>query len=435
MAKKKTGTNDLDVYINGIPLGSLEFQVRKTLVFEYKEEWLKRPNSFPISRSLPLREDPFEGDKVFAYFDNLLPDNISIRQRIAARMRASSDQVFDLLAVVGRDCVGALQFIKSTEPPPLIEEAKGTPISNADIASRLKDLRMTPLAASQEDDFRLSIAGAQDKTAFLLLNNKWQIPQASTPTTHIFKPQIAELRPGLSFSDSVENEWICSRIVGAFGLPVAECKIETFEDVKVLIVTRFDRAWFKNRIFRLPQEDFCQALSVPNFKKYENEEGPGIVEIMELLNESNDRDSDRHSFMKAQVVFFLLAAIDGHAKNFSISWVGGPPGFSLTPLYDILSAQPMVDAKKFDIHKIKMAMAVGQNKHYKVNEILKRHFLETAKICKFDQEEMAQIIKDCLTELPTVVKIVNSELDSKFPQEVAKSIFSGMQNRAAALTD
>ncbi len=75
-------------------------------------------NSFPISRSLPLRAEAYEGGRVYAYFDNLLPDGISIRQLIAARMHATSDQVFDLLEVVGRDCVGALQFIKTTDEDP-----------------------------------------------------------------------------------------------------------------------------------------------------------------------------------------------------------------------------------------------------------------------------------------------------------------------------
>lgn len=433
MAKRKPSVTSLDIYLNGLPLGLMEYKAKKDLTFKYKEEWLTRENAFPISRSLPLREEPYAGERVFAYFDNLLPDNVSIRQRIAARMRASSDQVFDLLAVVGKDCVGALQFIKSDEPAPTLEDASGIPISTNEIVSKLKNLRIAPLAASAEDDFRLSIAGAQEKTAFLRIGNQWNIPLDATPTTHIFKPQIGELKPGLSFSDSVENEWLCSRIVNAFGLPVTECSIEKFEDINVLVVERFDRAWSGNKLIRIPQEDLCQALSIPNFGKYENDGGPGITTIMDMLNESNYRELDRKNFMKTQVVFFLLAAIDGHAKNFSVRW-NANKGFNMTPLYDILSAQPLMDKKKLPAEKVKMAMAVGDSKYYKVRDIFTRHFLQTAKLCKFNVTEMEEIIQQCIAQLPQVISKVSSELDESFPQDIASSIFEGMNSRLNHLT-
>lgn len=278
------------------------------------------------------------------------------------------------------------------EKNPVLERAKGIPVSELEIAAKLK-----------------------------------------TPTTHIFKPQIGELSPGMSFSDSVENEWLCAEIVRAFGLPVANCSIETFDDVKVLVVERFDRIRSAELIVRLPQEDLCQALSIPNFNKYETKNGPGIIQIMDLLNESNERDKDRRIFMKAQVVFFLLAAIEGHAKNFSIGWLATSPGFSLTPLYDILSAQPMIDAKKFDPHKLKMSMAVGESRHYNVNKIFKRHFLEIAKLSKFDPDEMENIIQECIKDLPMVIRRVTSKLDVTFPNEIAQSILNGMVSRVSHL--
>jgi serine/threonine-protein kinase HipA len=428
MAKNK---GRLRVYLNNLPLGVLEHGHRNSLSFRYRSEWLERPNSFPISRCLPLREDAFEDGAVFAYFDNLLPDGVSIRQRIAARMSAQSDQVFDLLAVVGRDCVGALQFIRDDEEAPAVSAAAGTPISDEEIAERLRNLRIVPLGASQEDDFRLSIAGAQEKTAFLFLENKWQVPHGPMPTTHIFKPQIGEIRPGLSFADSVENEWLCAQISSAFRIPTAECEIAEFEGVKVLIVKRFDRAWSDQRLIRIPQEDMCQAMSVPSFQKYENDGGPGVVEIMGMLNESQRRELDRYLFMKAQVIFFLLAAIDGHAKNFSIRW--GPSGFRLTPLYDIISAQPMVDSGGFQLPKLKMAMAYGENRHYKIAELGRRHFEQTAKLCKFDLTEMNKVIDEVIADTPAVIESVRNGLPSEFPGAIADSILNGINSRLSRL--
>jgi serine/threonine-protein kinase HipA len=428
---KKQSPKQLRVYLNSRPLGYLEYKDRQSLSFFYLPEWIKRDNSFPISRSLPLREEPYSGDKVYAYFDNLLPDGISIRQRMAARMRAASDQVFDLLAVFGRDCVGALQFLSEDLAKPVLENAVGHPVSDVEIANKLKNLRASPLAASEEDDFRLSIAGAQEKTAFLFYENMWQVPIGATPTTHIFKPQIGELKPGLSFSDSVENEWLCAQIVKAFGLPVANCEITNFEDVKVLVVERFDRAWVGDWLIRIPQEDMCQALSIPNFEKYESDGGPNIKTIMELLLESKQPEIDRLNFLKTQVIFFLLAAIDGHAKNFSIHW--SIDGFQMAPLYDILSAHHMVSTGKFQFEKLKMAMTIGDNRHYKVKEIYRRHFIQTAKACRVDTDQMDYIIDEIIVALPNVIDSVRTALPSDFPMDIAESIFSGMNRLSNSL--
>lgn len=50
-----------------------------------------------------------------------------------------------------------------------------------------------------------------------------------------------ERRPsgGLGGFWSVENEWLCSKIMDAYGIPTASCEIERFDDQKVLIVERF----------------------------------------------------------------------------------------------------------------------------------------------------------------------------------------------------
>ncbi len=251
------------------------------------------------------------------------------------------------------------------------------------------------------------------------------------PTTHIFKPQIAKTNLSLNFSDSVENEWLCAQITSAFKLPTAECTISEFEDVKALVVKRFDRAWVNELLIRIPQEDMCQAMAVPSFKKYESEGGPGVVSIMDLLNESLQRQSDRRLFMKIQIVFYLLAAIDGHAKNYSIRW--GPSGFQLTPLYDILSAQPVIDRGKLQLQKVKMAMAYGENRHYKIAELSRRHFEQTAKLCKFDLREMNQIIDEVIAETPAVIETVKNQLPSGFPEKVANPILVGMKSRLAHL--
>lgn len=137
------------------------------------------------------------------------------------------------------------------------------------------------------DDFRISIAGAQEKTALAWIDGRWCLPHGSTPTTHILKlPMGLVGNMKLDLSHSIENEWLCSCILAAYGLTVAECEPLQFEDVKVLAVKRFDRAWLDGPsgpwLARLPQEDFCQATGTPAALKYESDGGPGIERIMGL---------------------------------------------------------------------------------------------------------------------------------------------------------
>lgn len=130
-------------------------------------------------------------------------------------------------------------------------------------------------------------------------------------------------------------------------MPIAHCEPMQFEDMKALVVTRFDRTlrgegepqiW---RLRRLPQEDMCQALGVPPHRKYESDGGPGIDHILELLGSSTNRAADKLMFFKAQALSWMVCATDGHAKNFSIfSKPGGR--FEMTPLYDVLSAYPLL---------------------------------------------------------------------------------------------
>jgi serine/threonine-protein kinase HipA len=165
--------------------------------------------------------------------------------------------------------------------------------------------------------------------------------------------------------------------------------METFGEHRTLVIERFDRRlapggkWF----LRLPQEDLCQATATPPGLKYQSDGGPGIRAIMDLLLGSEQATEDRRDFMRTQFVFWMLAAIDGHAKNFSVALL--PAGaYKLTPRYDILSAYPVIGhgRGKLSLQKVRMAMAIeGKNLHYRWQEIKTRHWLETAKRCGFGE--------------------------------------------------
>jgi serine/threonine-protein kinase HipA len=360
--------------------------------FAYAESWLSSPGRPPISLMFPLRpsNDPYRGG-VEDFFDNLLADSRNIRQRIQKRFRTPSANAFDLLTEVGRDCVGALQILTDGETPGNAHSFSSERLTERDVANILTATSLSTVGTDQRafDCFRVSLPGAQEKTALLKRDGVWQRPIGATPTTHILKLPMGINAQRIDLSTSIENEWLCAQIIRAFNIAVANCSIAIFGEQKALVVERFDRRLSADGrcLTRLPQEDFCQATGTPAVRKYESDGGPGIDEIMKLLNGSKNPENDRYDFMKTQLVFWLLAAIDGHAKNFSIFLVPDN-GYTLTPRYDILSAYPVLGhgAALLSPHKIRMAMAVtGKNRHYRWKEITARHWMETAKRCDFSQ--------------------------------------------------
>jgi serine/threonine-protein kinase HipA len=239
------------------------------------------------------------------------------------------------------------------------------------------------------------------------------------------------LREQIDMSHSVENEWLCLKICKAYGIPTASAEIADFNGVRALIVERFDREFNQHSVLRYAQEDFCQVAGAPSHKKYENEGGPGILQIMKTLTKSDNPTSDKRLFMTSQIVFWLLAAIDGHAKNFSIFLM--PGGIKLTPLYDVMSAHPPIAKKQIPFEKAKLAMAVGTNRHYKIREITKRHWLQTAKMAQFSEHETEGIIENLKSQTDEVIAAVTAQLPKGFPKEVSKPIFDGLSKMAKIL--
>jgi serine/threonine-protein kinase HipA len=422
---------EMFVYMNGRKVGRLTRTSSGMLQFTYGDEWLGWELGRPLSLSLPLTQETYRGDLVENYFDNLLPDSQPIRNRIQARFTARSNRCFDLLWHVGRDCVGALQLFPEASEIVDVQRVESVPLSDSEIADTLRNYLSMPLGMGRDRDFRISLAGAQEKTALLLLDNRWCSPLGVTPTSHIFKLPIGRIaHSGMDLSDSVENELLCHLILKAYGLPVAGAEIMTFDGVKVLVVERFDRRWAEDGswLIRLPQEDMCQALGVPPALKYESDGGPGSERIMNLLLGSAEGLRDRKMFMTLQVLFWLLAAIDGHAKNFSIFLLPGG-SYRLTPAYDIISAYPLVAKRHLERQSLKMAMAVkGNTSHYQWMGIMYRHWLSMAGRCRFPAEEMANVITALLERMDGVIAAVSGRLPQSFPEEVSEAIFDGMRN-------
>lgn len=419
----------LNVYLNARLVGRLRRLASGAIDFQYDQSWLDWEHALPISMSLQLREDRYGGDPVLAVFDNLLPDDLRVRRLVAERVRAEGPDVYSLLTEVGRDCVGAMQFLPEGQEPGAAGAVEGRAVDEFEIAAIVRRLATAPLGVDEDDEFRISIAGTQEKTAFLYWKDRWHVPHRTTATTHIMKPQIGMLPSGVDLNRSVENEHLCLRLTAALGLPSANTEIADFDGERVLVIERFDRRWTRDeRLLRLPQEDCCQALSVPPTLKYDVDGGPGMADILELLKGSDEPEADRRMFIKAQIVFWLLGATDGHAKNFSIFLEPGGR-FSLTPLYDVLSMQLAVDSGRLGRRQFKLALAVGDNRHRVLAEILPRHFVRTAIRQGMDSQVVDEICAELADTANASMTTALESLPEDFPADLIESITGGVRAR------
>lgn len=431
---RRSRARRLQVFLNAKCVGLLEKAGSGAISFTYDKDWLAWKHAMPVSISLPLSEQTWTGAEVVNVFENLLPDVERVRRSVAERLGAQGVDAFSILAVAGRDCVGALQFLPEGDEPGPAGEVNGEPLEENEIAELIRSLSVNPLGLDPADeDFRISIAGAQDKTALLKRDGKWHRPSGTAATTHILKPAIGMLHNDIDMSESVQNEYICLKLCAALGLNVADAEIESFEDQLVLSVKRFDRLWTEDgRLIRLPQEDFCQALSTPSTRKYQKDNGPGILAILERLKESDDPNADRLAFFRAQIVFWLIGATDGHAKNFSI--MHRPGGrFVLAPLYDVLSTQMIVDEGRIARNRYKLAMSIGDNNRYRIDQIARRHFEQTAEAAGLPKGSVGQLCDELADTIPGAIDAITELANNAIPAALVEGVAAGLNGRRDVL--
>ena len=431
----------LGIWMNGIRVGCWQVRNgRHSLI--YAREWLESPLARPLSLSLPMSYGgkPLLNNAVECYFDNLLPDDNRLRRGIQVRFQTESCEIFDLLEAVGRDCIGAVQLLPDDEDPGDSTLIRGQSLSEADVAARIRGIGggFWEEGGFADEDYRFSLAGAQGKIALLKHDGHWFTPLGTTATTHILKLPLGRIGPRKTdFSHSVDNEWLCLKIARLFGLPAAEAEILSFEDQRVLSVERFDRVFSRDgmRLLRIPQEDFCQAYGLPPDKKYESDGGPRLVQMLQTLAASKSAEADQLVLLKAQFLFYLLAATDGHAKNFSIRHLPGGV-FQLARLYDILSAHPALGtgSSQWRYQGLKLALSLeGSRKHYRLDRIELRHFLNTAERAGIDPVKARGALEEMLDKVPDVMERAGEELPAGIDLRTAETILEGLRAQADRL--
>jgi len=427
---------ELTVCLNGHKVGDYVNLPNGGTEFRYCTNWLNWSNAIPISQSMPLQKKAYTGERVTSYFENLLPDSEQILRKIADKTGAAGRDAYSLLYQIGRDCVGALQFLpKDTIVEPL-RVATGRKLTKQEISDKINNLERDPLGIDRDGGFRISLAGAQEKAAFLKIDSNWYEPKGMSPTTHIFKPAIGQVpweSGPVDMSQSVENEHYCLRLLNAFGLDVANTEITEYGSRKVLVVERFDRVRLDNGvIIRRPQEDMCQALGYPPSQKYQNQGGPTLASILGFLNASDTPREDQLTVLTCQILFWLMGAVDGHAKNFSI-FLSPNDGFKLTPIYDVMSGQSAFDAHQIRHKDYRMAMSVGRNNKYRIDNIHGRHFVETAIAADLPETFAQEAISHIQNEFERAFEDTLASMPEDFPHKIHDSIYAGAKKRLPRL--
>lgn len=398
-------THELIAILDGQIIGRVTTDKRSRLKFTYDEKWRLATNAYPLSISMPLALTEHPHRIVEPFLWNLLPDNQNILDGWARKFQVSGRNAFALISAVGEDCAGAVQFVRPERVDAILKPARREIewLDEAEIADRLRLLREDQSAwRLARDSGQFSLAGAQPKTAFLFENGRWGVPSGRVPTTHILKP------PSPHFHGHVENEHFCLELARAVGLPATDSRIMRFQDEIAIVIQRYDRVRTAAGVRRVHQEDTCQALGTPPTRKYQNEGGPGIGDIVQLLNTySSEVIQDVDTFLDAIAYNWVIAGTDAHAKNYGLL-IGAQSRVRLAPLYDIASILPYPD---FDNQRIKLSMKIGGE--YRLREIGPRQWRKLAAEVRRDPDALTRRVLDLTAQLADNVSAVRNRMEDE----------------------
>lgn len=416
-------STDLDVFIDGRLVGIVDGANRSSLRFSYDDGWASDRASTPLSVSMPMAVEHHTHKVVHPFLWGLLPDNDRVLARWAADFQCSATDVIALLANVGAEVAGAAQYLPPGDDPDEAGPGAVEPLSGTDVAALLRAVRRDTTAwHGARTGGRWSLAGAQGKIVLHrdATTGQWGEPSGATPTTHILKPAIGGM------GDHDLNEHLCLRVAGRLGLNVAHTEIVQFDDERALVVRRYDRLPRDRGVLRVHQEDLCQALSVHPARKYENEGGPSVADMVKVVRDTEPGDPTRdvEAICRAVAYNWLIIGTDAHAKNYSLLLSGAQ--VRLAPLYDIASALPYGD------HPSKLELAQKVGGRYRPDIISRRHWVRLAADCGVEPDELISDIHSMIDRIPDV--LADTARDASLTEDERTAAGSLLDRLSARLT-
>ena len=396
----------LNVYLNNNFVGILSKDDNGGLCFQYDKK-----AKLQLSLALPIREEIYLNKDCKGFFNGLLPESEHVRVSIGKKYGINSKNDFSVLNAIGYDCAGAVAFFED-KPNNLKEyyEIKGNVLSEEELEKYIKELPKKPLASGF--DKRLSLAGAQDKTAVLKINDKIAIPDDNVPSTHILKPAIKGL------TETIENEYLCLKVAEKLGIQIPNIQIGQVNDTKYLLIERYDREVKEGLIKRIHQEDFCQALNIPSAYKYQSEGGVDFKRCIEILKRTTRPAVSIKQFVELMIFNYLIGNNDAHGKNFSILLYDNDE-ITFAPAYDLLCTNIYPELSS------KMAMKIGG--YYESDKIYPRHFERMAKDIGISYTQIKKILINQCEILPDIIK----DVSQMFENTIGNDIFNAVLKNCA----
>ena len=306
-----------------------EFRIR----LEWRPEGIERwgLGSPALSVGLPIGAPIGPRDlRGLDFFENILPEGPAL-ERIAALAGVRPVDIYGILAAFGRDCAGAIMVLPDGDRPGGNADSGYAPMAPGDLRQVIGALDLAPLGAAPERGFRPSLAGFQRKALLgRAADGAWELPSGDAPSTWILKPDGPQAMAA--------NEAICLWLAAACGLPVPEAELLDVAGLPVLAVKRYDRqdAPAGGIPIRVHQEDGCQATATPPGPKYEEQGGPALRDLAEVVRNFGDPREVTH-LLRRTTFNMAVGNADAHAKNFSILHESDGPAVRLAPHYDVLS--------------------------------------------------------------------------------------------------
>ena len=333
----------LEVYWDRTLTGQLWLD-NEDMQFAYNENWLNKKDALPLSVNLPLQKESFPSSTVKIFFCNLLPEE-DLRKKLSKKYGISEDNYFGLLEKIGGECAGALSIIPKNYSSP--QKPSYQILSNQELNNMIDNRMSTPLIMARED-IRMSLAGAQDKLPVFFKKSNLYLPIRFQPSSHILKP------PSSDWKDTVINEMFCMTLAKRAGLNVPNVTIYNTDKYFCYLIERYDRITENDKLTRVHQEDFCQALSLMPSQKYQKDGGyVNLKRCFDFVKKhSSYPQSDIIKLIKWVLFNFIVGNCDAHAKNLSLLMYKDSH-YRLAPFYDILSTAVYDNLSK------ELAMKVG----------------------------------------------------------------------------
>ncbi|MFH0702270.1 MAG: type II toxin-antitoxin system HipA family toxin [bacterium] len=372
----------LSVRLYGKEIGILEERSGR-MHFKYNDN-----ANIPLSLSLPLGDIEYSEKRCRGYFGGLLPESEKIRKIIAMQHKINAKNDFALLATIGRDCAGAVSFhnideSEQNEDTLLID---GDILSDDDLEKHILNLPKKPLSLGR----RLSLAGAQEKTAITLIDGQIALAKCGSPTTHILKPAIN------SFKQTVANEYICMKAAKECGLTVPNVEMRKINETEFFLIQRYDRCIDGKSIRRLQQEDFAQALGIWAADKYE----VTFKDCAKVLMQLSRPAVSKALFVEIVIFNYLIGNCDAHGKNFSLIYRDNGD-IELSPAYDILCTCIYEELTS------NMSMKIGKTKE--IERVTHKDWTLFAKQLDINPAFIEQNLKNQVKKLSSALEKITKE--------------------------